>query len=405
MKTLTSSPPNPPNLKANCPALYDARHQHLRGMMAHFGVPALLIVDPINIFYATGARNMLFFSMRVPARYLLMLHGGPTILYEYSGGAHLAQDCTTITEIRPAQGLCYISSGGDPESAAMRFASEITATVKSFDVTIDRIAVDRFPFPAIDALRSSGFFLTDADAILERARMRKLAMEIPYMLEAMRRVETAVGHLEAALEPGRTENEVWAEYHRGLIANEGHYVATRLFQSGEETFPYFKECSNRVMKRGDMVCLDTDALGYEGYAADFSRSFICGDKKPTAVQKQLFSLAREQLETNADILKPGISYEELAETAWPIPPAYRDSHYSCIGHGLGLSGEYPNIPYKTDGQPYPLSGCIEPGMVICMESYVGSKEAGQGVKLENQYLIHDDRIEQMSTYPFHDRLS
>jgi Xaa-Pro dipeptidase len=44
-------------------------------------------------------------------------------------------------------------------------------------------------------------------------------------------------------------------------------------------------------------------------------------------------------------------------------------------------------------------------MVICLESYIGSRDAGQGVKLENQYLIHDDGIEQMSTYPLHDRLS
>tara|TARA_B100000686_G_scaffold59223_1_gene63651 strand:- start:12285 stop:13502 length:1218 start_codon:yes stop_codon:yes gene_type:complete len=404
MTTSAPSHPDPAGLKAGRPALYDARHQHLREMMAYFGVPAMLIVDPINIFYATGARNMMFFSMRVPARYLLILSEGPTILYEYSGCSHLAEECATISEIRRAEGLCYISSGGDSESAAMRFASEITATVKSFDATIDRLAVDRFPFAAIDALRGKGFSLTDADSVLQRTRMRKLAIEIPYMREAMRRVETAVGHLEADLEPGRTETEVWAQYHRGLIAKEGHYVGTRLFQSGEETFPYFKECSDRVMERGDMVCLDTDALGYEGYAADFSRSFICGDAKPTAVQKQLYTLAHEQLETNSAILQPGISYRELAETAWLIPAAYRDSHYSCIGHGLGLSGEYPNIPYKTEGQPYPLSGCIEPGMVICLESYIGSKEAGQGVKLENQYLIHDNGIEQMSTYPFHDKL-
>ena len=72
MTTPAPSNPDPADLKAGRPALYDARHQHLREMMAYFGIPALLIVDPINIFYATGARNMMFFSMRVPARYLLI---------------------------------------------------------------------------------------------------------------------------------------------------------------------------------------------------------------------------------------------------------------------------------------------------------------------------------------------
>ena len=57
MTTSAPSHLDPVELKAGRPALYDARHQHLREMMAHFGIPALLIVDPINIFYATGAHK------------------------------------------------------------------------------------------------------------------------------------------------------------------------------------------------------------------------------------------------------------------------------------------------------------------------------------------------------------
>ena len=43
-------------------------------------------------------------------------------------------------------------------------------------------------------------------------------------------------------------------------------------------------------------------------------------------------------------------------------------------------------------------------MVICIESYVGSATSGQGVKLEDQFLIHEDRVERLSTYPFDARL-
>ena len=53
------------------------------------------------------------------------------------------------------------------------------------------------------------------------------------------------------------------------MAAEGQYVATRLFQTGSRTFPYFQECDDRIMKTGDLVRLDTDALGYEGYAVYF----------------------------------------------------------------------------------------------------------------------------------------
>ncbi len=43
-------------------------------------------------------------------------------------------------------------------------------------------------------------------------------------------------------------------------------------------------------------------------------------------------------------------------------------------------------------------------MVICLESYVGSEAFGQGVKLEDQFLILDSHTERMSHYPFEARL-
>ena len=42
--------------------LYCSRQLRLRETMRRLDVPALLILDPIDIFYATGARNMLFFQ-------------------------------------------------------------------------------------------------------------------------------------------------------------------------------------------------------------------------------------------------------------------------------------------------------------------------------------------------------
>jgi len=39
-----------------------------------------------------------------------------------------------------------------------------------------------------------------------------------------------------------------------------------------------------------------------------------------------------------------------------------------------------------------------------VESYIGDPGSRQGVKLENQYLITEDSVEQMSTFPFDERL-
>ncbi len=385
--------------------LYLARLAHLRGVMRARQVPVAVVVDPINILYATGARNMTVWTSRTPARYLLLFADGPAVLYDFFGCEHLARGLPTIDEIRPALGLCHVSSLGMPEAAGKAFAAEIDARLREhLGAAERRLAVDRFPFQTIDALRALGLQLQDADPVFAQARATKLPIELPTIREAVRRVEAAAQELEALITPGRTEAAVWGAFQNRFIAQEGQYSTTRLLQSGERTFPYFQECSARVLQAGDLLCFDTDALGYLGYAVDFSRTFLCGDAPASAVQRQLYARAREQLEWNIALIAPGAAYEEIARKAWPVPPEHQQSRYYAVGHGLGMSGEFPNIPHHRPGTPYPLPGQVQPGMVLCIESYIGSAEAGQGVKLEEQLLVTEHGVERLSRMPFDVRL-
>ena len=261
------------------------------------------------------------------------------------------------------------------------------------------------PGRRVDALRAEGLAVADALEPLCLTRAIKLGVELPYMREAMRRVEEGVARLESRAEPGRTEAETWAEFHHALMAKEGQYVSTRLFQAGPGTYPYFQEAGARALREGDLLCLDTDALGFENYAVDFSRTFLCGDGRATDNQRMLYGRARDQLEHNAALLGPWVEYCEIAERAWPIPEEHRASRYYCVGHRLGLAGEFPNIPHRDPGGGrYPLEGHLLPGMVICLESYVGWERSREGVKLEDQYLITETGAERMLRYPFDDRL-
>ena len=384
--------------------LYAARLDHLRAEMIARDVPVLLLRDPNNIFYATGARNMMIFGMRSPSRYLVLFAEGPVILYDFRGSEHLAAGLPTISEIRTAEGLHLLSSGGQPDAACQRFASAIRADLAAIDPQIDRIAIDIFPWRAVDALRAEGLTITDADAVLLPVRTVKHPLELPYLREAMRRVDAGVRALEDGAEPGLTESEAWAKFHFELMAKEGQYASTRLFQSGPNTYPYFQECGGRLLEKGDLLCLDTDAVGFEGYCVDYSRTFLAGDGKATDDQRLLYGRAREQLEHNAALLRPHMEYRELAEKAWRVPEEHQKSRYYCIGHGLGMAGEWPNIPHWEDGGAYPLDGRLEPGMVICLESYIGWDRSAEGVKLEDQFLVHEDRIERMSSYAFDERL-
>jgi len=58
------------------------------------------------------------------------------------------------------------------------------------------------------------------------------------------------------------------------------------------------------------------------------------------------------------------------------------------------------IYYPDDWEAFGYDGVLQPGMVICVESYVGRV----GVKLEEQVLITDEGSETLSSYPFEKEL-
>lgn len=116
--------------------------------------------------------------------------------------------------------------------------------------------------------------------------------------------------------------------------------------------------------------------------------------------------AHAQVEHNAALVQSGHSIEEIAAQAWLIPLANRQSCYYAIGHdhGLGMSDEFPNFSHAQPGEPCTLQGGLEAGIVVCIESYVGSAEHQQGAKLENQYLSTDTRHELMMGFEFEAQL-
>jgi len=86
--------------------------------------------------------------------------------------------------------------------------------------------------------------------------------------------------------------------------------------------------------------------------------------------------------------------------AWPVPAINRSYGYYCLGYGLGLCGEFPYVPHHFNGVAYDFEGAFEPGMVICIESYIGDEQHSEGVKLEDQVLITENGAERMTNYPF-----
>ena len=107
---------------------------------------------------------------------------------------------------------------------------------------------------------------------------------------------------------------------------------------------------------------------------------------------------RETIQRNLEMVRPGVTFRELTFDSW-VPDPDEFHLYSNQYHGVGMADEWPMIvlPHTWDGDGY--DGVVEPGMVLCVEAYVGRRGWGEGVKLEQQVLVTEHGHEVLSRYP------
>jgi len=395
--------PDDPARPLDTPRLRLGRLARLREHMARWDVDACVLLDPINVRYATGARNMTPFMHRNPARYAFVPQAGPVVMFEFTGAEHLARGIETIDEVRRSITVSAVAANTHLDERARAWATEIADLVRTHCGAQARVGIERVYAGAARALETHGLAVVDAQQPLEQARARKTPEEIACVRASATATMAAVRRLEAAIEPGRTENEVWAHLHAATIEQDGDYVETRLFNSGPRTNPWFQESSPRTIEAGDLVALDTDVVGAYGYYTDFSRTFLAGDDAPTQEQRTLYRLALDEIEHNAALIRPGVTFRELSDNAWPIPARYFPERYFVMAHGCGMTGEYPYVLHAQDFETG-YDGVVEENMVLCVESYIGESGGREGVKLENEFLVTADGVENLTPYPLDDRL-
>ena len=381
------------------------RLQRIRDEMARRDIGALVLSDAVNIRYATGARNMQVFTSRnAPSRYLL-LTAERSILYEFTGAAHLADGLDTLDDVRPAVTASFVATGPAIAEREREWANEMAATIRGLLGRGEhRVGLERLNAGSALGLAATGLRIVDAQVSVEMARAIKSDDEIACIRASLRMTEAAVGAVRDALRPGLTENELWATLHATVIASNGDYVETRLLTSGPRTNPWFQESSSRMIRPNELVALDTDVVGCHGYYSDFSRTFHAGPDAPTAEQRSLYRLALEQVEHNISIIEPGLGFREYAERAWNIPERFRRNRYYLSAHGCGMTGEYPYLYHRADFDEAGYDGTIEPGMTLCVESYIGPDGGTEGVKLEEQILVTERGVELLSRFPLDEAL-
>ncbi|GAA3066852.1 Xaa-Pro peptidase family protein [Rhizobium viscosum] len=371
----------------------------LREKMREWDCPALILYDPVNIRYAFDCSNMSIWTMHNPSRYALILADGPAIMFEFEGSEHVNDGLPGIDEVRTSKSFLFFTAGNLVEDRMKVWAGEITEIV-GLHCRASRIAVDRLePAPAAQ-LRQRGFTLLDGQELAERARSIKSSDEIELMRWTIRVCEAGMARMYEVSEPGRTEREIWAELHFENARSGGEWLETKLLTAGARTNPWYQECSDYVVQRGEMISFDTDMIGPYGYCADLSRSWTCGHVAMTARQKELYAAARDQIDHNLSIIRPGMTFREFNEKSWQIPEKYQPYRYTLAAHGTGMADEWPGILLHPDFDAG-FEGVVEENMVLNVESLI-AEEGSESIKLETQALVTAKGAERLDTFPWED---
>lgn len=371
----------------------------VREQLQRLDYAGALLFNQINTRYVTDATNMQIWCSHYETRCVFVATDGPVILFDYGNYPHLAQDLPTVDEYRTNKSFYFFTAGSRSQERAELFAGEIADLVRQYGEGNKRLAVDRLSHEGTQPLLRRGLSIHSGEEVMELARCIKSCEELALMWHAIEVCELGMQSMRDALVPGITENALWANLHETNIKLGGEWIETRLLSSGPRTNPWFRECSMRTIEEGDLVSFDTDLIGPYGYCADISRTWLCGDGKPSDEQRRLYAHAVEQIKCNTALLEPGITFKEVSERAWNIPDEFMANRYGSLIHGVGLADEYPSFKHWVDFEEKGYDGVVQEGMTLCVESYVGGDGAKEGVKLEEQVLVTADGPETLSRYP------
>ena len=139
------------------------------------------------------------------------------------------------------------------------------------------------------------------------------------------------------LKPGIKEADITAKVNEFLYAEGFDFVYDIIVASGGNTSPYRRWHTDRMIRDGDLVVVDINAIGPGGYFVDYVRCFKVGGKW-TAKEKDLYKEVYDSMYAGLEQLRPGKTTRDVAENF----PVYDDDKYGTVtlqqfAHSIGLS--------------------------------------------------------------------
>lgn len=318
---------------------YKQRIMKVQKKMAAEGVDVLLLTNPANMNYLSGYDGWSFYVHQL----LIVIVDEEQPFWIGRGMDANAAKVTTWLDhdnIIPYPDDYVHSTTLHP----MEFVSDILKEIGQASRTIG-VEMDAYYFTAkcFDTLKKElpNARFKDTTTLVNWVRLVKSEQEIAYIRKAAKIVENAMRVGIESIQEGIRECDVVSKIYRAQISGTesfgGDYPAiVPLLPSGEKTSTPHLTWTDQTYRKGDPVILELAGC-YKRYHSPLARTLIIGE--PSQEVKDLADVVVEGLNTALEVVRPGITCEEV-ELAWRKSIA--KSGYvkdSRIGYAMGLN--YP----------------------------------------------------------------
>ncbi|MGH7861349.1 MAG: M24 family metallopeptidase, partial [Candidatus Dormibacteraceae bacterium] len=335
-------------------------------------------------------------------RYCVLPRDGDPVLFETAGSD---LECAKIDapwlkgNIRPAITWKWAETA-EPMMAA-RMADSVVRVLRENHVEKERIGVDVYDPSAYSAFQDLGLNVVSAWPAMSGARIIKTADEIECLKISSAIGDTSFWKIEHEwLKPGVKESYITAKVNEYLYEHGFDFVYDIIVASGGNTSPYRRWHTDKVIRQGDLVIIDQNAVGPGGYFVDFVRTFKV-DGRWTPKEKDLYKECYESMYAAIEQMRAGNTSADVAAKL----PTYADDEFGTVtlqqfAHSIGLSlyeGMWISRAYSLD---YPM--VLEEGMYFACETFSGHPGLEQTVRLEENLLVTKDGPVLFTKYPFDD---
>jgi Xaa-Pro aminopeptidase len=365
------------------------RLEKTRAQLEAFDLGALVLYAGANIRYVTGSYQGNW-KYNINIRYVVLPRGGEPVLFETAGSdMHCARiDLPWMQDrIRPA--ITWQWAEGAVPHMAGKMVESVMEVLKENGVEKEKIGIDNFDMPSLQALRDAGLNIVNGWPAMSAARVVKTRDEIELLKQASSIGDAAMWKIKYEwLKPGVTERYIEAKVHEFMLTAGCEIIYDIIVASGGNTSPYRRWATNKMIRQGDLVIVDINAVGPSGYFIDFVRCFKVASKM-TQQEIDLYREVYDSMYAGLEKLRPGNTSADVAACF----PKYDDDKYGTVtlqqfAHSIGITlyeGMWISRAYSLD---YPAE--IKENMYFAIETFAGHPGLQQTCRLEENVLVSAD---------------